>query len=64
MRQVADQVVVDEEDTAHAEAAQLVQLAADLLQALHPRLAAEHHDDVAELAAERAAARELQRGTG
>ena len=43
--------------------AQLVQFAPDLLQVLDARRAAKHHDYVAELAAERAAARELQRGT-
>ena len=51
-RLVADQVVVDEEHAAHAEPPQRVEFAADLLRRLDARLAAEHHDDVAEFAAE------------
>src|SRR5262249_12231812 len=58
---VADEVVVDEEDAARARGAERVELAADLRGRLAAGLAAEHHDDVAELALERAAARELQR---
>ena len=63
-RLVADEVVVDEEDVAHAALAQHVELAADLRRRLRARLAAEHDDDVAELALERAAARELQADHG
>ena len=60
-RQVSNQIVIHEEDTADLEAAQLVQFATHLLQALNARLSTEHDDDVAELATKRAAARELQR---
>ncbi len=64
LRLVADQVIVHEEHPVHPGLAQRIQLAPDLLQRLDARLAAEHHDDVAELAAERAAARVLQRRIG
>ena len=58
---VADEVVVDDERRVEAGLAHVVELGHELLGLLHPRLAAEDHDDVAELALERAAARELQR---
>jgi len=61
---VPDQVVVDEEHVVHAERAQPIQLAADLLRCLGTRPAPEHDDDVAELAVVRAAARELQADVG
>ena len=61
---VADHVVIDEEDAAHAEAPQLVEFAPDLIRALHARLASEHDDNVAKLAAERASTRVLDGGIG
>src|SRR6202022_495195 len=60
-RQVSNQIVIHKEGIVDLEAAQLVQFATHLLQALNPRLATEHDDDVAELATKWAAARELQR---
>src|SRR5205085_7314013 len=53
-RLVADQVVVNEEDAVHVHLAKPVELALDLLESLGARLAAEHDDDVAKLAAKRA----------
>ena len=62
---VADEVVVHEEERA-ARAARVegVELRDHLVRGLHPRHASEQLDDVAELAAERAAARVLQRVVG
>src|SRR5256885_1919597 len=56
---VADQVVVHNEGHAHALGAQGFQLGDDLGAGLEARAAAEGDDDVAELALEGAAAREL-----
>ena len=62
---VADEVVIDDEDfVAPAELAQGVELGDDLRGRLGARLAAVDGDDVAELALERAAARELHRHGG
>jgi hypothetical protein len=57
---VADEVVIHEEDAADALLPQRVQFPSDLRGRFGARLPPEHDDDVAELAAERAAARKLQ----
>ena len=56
---VADEVVVDDEDVAQPEPMDLAHLRHHLLDRLGARAPAVHDDDVAELAVERAAAREL-----
>ena len=59
---VADEVVVDEEErSARAEADERVELGEHLRGRLHPRCTPEDLDDVAELAVEGAAARDLDR---
>jgi len=58
---VADEVVVDEEHLGRPEAMTLLDLRHDLRHRLHARAPAIHDDDVAELAVEGAAARELDR---
>ncbi len=58
---VADEIVVDEEDLGRAEAVALLDLGHHLRHALHARPATVDDDDVAELAIEGAAARELNR---
>ena len=61
---VADEVVVDDERRVEAGPAHVVQFGHQLLGLLDPRPAPVDHDDVAELALERAAARVLQRPGG
>ena len=58
---VADEVVIDEEDLRRAQTMAFFDFGHDLRNALHPRAPAVDDDDVAELAVERAAARELDR---
>ena len=57
---VADQIVVDDEDDLQPGLSGRLELGQDLLARLEARPAAEGHDDVAELASERAAAGDLQ----
>ena len=61
---IADEVVVDDEGRPEADGAEFLELGQELLRLLHPGLAAEDHDDVAELALERAAAGILHGGRG
>jgi hypothetical protein len=58
---VADEVVVNDEDVVRAETMDLADLGHHLIHGLRPRPPPVHHDDVAELARERTAARELDR---
>ena len=61
---VADEVVVDDEGRVEPGPAHVVELGHQLIGILDPRAAAVDHDDVAELALKRTAARVLQRAGG
>jgi hypothetical protein len=57
---VADQIIVNDKDNSQPGVPEGVKLGQDLLTRLEARPPAEGHDDVAELASERAAAGDLQ----